>query len=256
MYKYGIRNGTLQREWEEALKAAGEIGFDGVELTVNEPEEVDRLLTDAGRDEVLRWVKQYGCEASSLSIGAFGRYKREEGDPDARKAMVELTQKSVVACKAVGGVGILLPYFEREHIDITEEEEARLVEDMKQCAAAAEEHRIAVCLETSFSSGQLKRICDGIGSKWIGVYQDIGNALHFGHDSVEMLRSLPDETLMVHVKDTDRALLGQGKVDFPGCRKALRDIGYEGWLVFETAPGDDPIESASKNLEYAKQAFE
>ena len=54
MYKYGIRNGTLQREnWKDALETAGEIGFDGVELTVNEVAEVDRLLTDAGRDEVL-----------------------------------------------------------------------------------------------------------------------------------------------------------------------------------------------------------
>ena len=88
------------------------------------------------------------------------------------------------------------------------------------------------------------------------MYQDIGNALHFGHDSVELLRALPEETLMIHIKDTDRALLGQGKVDFPGCRQAFRDIGYEGWLVFETAAGDDAVESAWKNLAFAKKAFD
>jgi len=256
MYKYGIRNGTLQREWKEALEAAGEIGFGGVELTVKEEEEVDRLLTDEGRDEVLGWAHDAGCQASSLSIGAFGKYKRGEGDTAVRAEMIEVTKKSVKACKALGGTGILLPYFEREHIDITDEEAERLIADMKQCAAVAEDLQIAICLETSFSSRLLKRICDGIGSPYIGVYQDIGNALHFGHDSVELLMALPKETLMIHIKDSDRALLGDGKVDFPGCRQAFRDIGYEGWLVFETAPGDDAVESARKNLAYAKEAFD
>ena len=57
--KYGIRNGSLNiTEWKDALVMAGEIGFDGVELTVNSEEEIDRLLTPSGRDEVLAWCKR------------------------------------------------------------------------------------------------------------------------------------------------------------------------------------------------------
>ena len=57
MYKYAIRNGSLQRDWKEALEVAGRLGFDGVELVVKEEAELDRLLTDAGRDEVLGWMR-------------------------------------------------------------------------------------------------------------------------------------------------------------------------------------------------------
>lgn len=256
MYQYGIRNGTLQREWKEALEVAAAIGFDGVELTVKEETEIDRLLTDEGRDEVLGWVRESGAAVSSLSISPFGPYKTVGEDEALRSEIVNLVEKSLRACKEVEGVGILLPYFEREHIDITEAAADWLVADLKRCAGLAEELQVAICLETSFSSGLLKRICDGVGSDYVGVYQDIGNALHFGHDSIELLLSLPKETKMIHVKDTRRSMLGEGNVDFPGCRKAIREIGYEGWLVFETFAGEDAVASAKQNLAFAKQAFD
>ena len=258
MYEYAIRNGSLQRDWKEALEVAARLGFDGVELVVKEDAELDQLLTDAFRDEVLGWMRAAGAGASSLSISPFGPLTKKDlrGDAKTRANAVDLVKKSLVACKRVGGAGILLPYFERECIDITEQEAGWLVEDMKQCAAAAEEQQVVICLETSFSSAQLHRICDAVGSSHVGVYQDIANALHFGHDPVEMLRSLGACVKMVHVKDTKQAMLGEGEVDFSGCREALREIGYEGWLVFETAPGDDAVTSAKKNLEFAKRTFE
>lgn len=258
MYRYAIRNGSLQRDWKEALEVAGRLGFDGVELVVKEEAELDRLLTDAGRDEVLGWMRAAGAGASSLSISPFGPLTKKDlrGSARARAEAAEVVRRSLRACKRVGGAGILLPYFERERIDITEQEADWLGEDMKQCAPLAEELQVDICLETSFSSAQLRRICDAVGSSHVGVYQDIANALHFGHDPVEMLKSLGARVKMVHVKDTKRAMLGEGEVDFPGCREALREIGYAGWLVFETAPGDDAVASAKKNVEFAKKAFE
>ncbi len=56
-------------------------------------------------------------------------------------------------------------------------------------------------------------------------------------------------------KDTQRSDLGEGYVDFPACRDAIAKIGYEGWLIFETPAGDDPIASGTKNLAFAKAMF-
>ena len=258
MYRYSIRNGSLERDWKEALEVAGRLGFDGVELTVKEEPELDRLLTDAGRDEVLGWTGASGAGASSLSISPYGPLTKKDlrGDAETRTKAVDLVRRSLRACKRLGGAGVLLPYFERQEMDITEQEAGWLAEDMKQCAELAEELQVDVCLETSFSSAQLKRVCDAVGSEHVGAYQDIANALHFGHDPVEMPRALGERVKMVHVKDTKGAMLGEGEVDIPGCREALREIGYEGWLVFETSPGDDAVASAEKNLAFAKKAFE
>jgi sugar phosphate isomerase/epimerase len=33
----------------------------------------------------------------------------------------------------------------------------------------------------------------------------------------------------------------------------MRDIGYDGWLVLETPAGDDPLDSAKRNLEFVRR---
>lgn len=258
MYKYAIRNGSLQCEWKDGLETAGRLGFDGVELIIKEEEQLDRLLTDEGRDEVQGWAKESGAAVSSLSPGLYnGTFKSKalRGDAETRARCVDFVKRCVRACRDVGGAGILLPYFEREHLDITADEQAWLVDEMKQCAPTAEECGVTLCLETSFSAGQLKAICEAVGSERVGVYQDLSNAIHFEQEPVATLRALGGHVKLVHVKDTDQSLLGEGRVDMPGCAAALREIGYSGWMVFETAPQDDPIASAKKNLAFAKATF-
>ena len=156
----------------------------------------------------------------------------------------------------MGGAGVLLPFFDGQRIDISEREAELLVEDMKRCAPVAEELGMKIALETSFSPGLLQTICDGIGSEMVGVYQDMANAIQYGHDAVEMFVELADHTRLVHLKDTKRNDLGEGDVDFPAVKDAIVQIGYEGWLTFETPAGDDPMASGKKNLDFAKALFE
>ena len=49
--------------------------------------------------------------------------------------------------------------------------------------------------------------------------------------------------------------LGKGSVDFPGVLAALRETGYDGWIVVEQdiLPGmGHPKESARRNREYLR----
>lgn len=255
MYLYGIRNSSLNMDWEDALRAAGEIGFDGVEIVLREEDRLNWLLSEAGRKEMGSWVQESGAQACSISFAMFREYKGAQDNPEVRNRVVDLVNKAVRACKGMGGAGVLLPFFDRENIDISQEEADVLVEDLKRCAPLAEDLSIKVALETSFSSGLLKDICDGVGSEMVGVYQDLANALSYGHDSVQILVDLPEHTKLIHLKDTQRSDLGEGDVDFPACRDAIAKIGYEGWLTFETPAGDDPVASGKKNLAFAKEMF-
>ena len=117
-----------------------------------------------------------------------------------------------------------------------------------------------VCLETSFSVEQLQRICQAVHSPRVGVYQDTANAMIYGHDSVDMLTRLASHIRMIHIKDLDQKPLGEGSVPWDGCVAAICDSGYgtdghpgTDWLVLETPPGEDPIESAERNLEFTRE---
>ena len=256
MYLYGIRNASLNMDWgKDAFATAGDIGFDGVEIVLREEERLDWLLSAAGREEVGRWVEETGAQACSISFALFREYKGNEEDEAVRGRVVELVQKAIRACKGMGGVGILLPYFDAENRDMPSAHAELLIEDMKRCAPVAEDEGIKVALETSFSPGLLRTICDGVGSEMVGVYQDTANALQYGYDSVDMLVDLSEHTQLIHIKDTRRSDLGEGDVDFPACRDAIAQIGYEGWLIFETPGGADPVASGKKNLAFAKEMF-
>ena len=172
-----------------------------------------------------------------------------------RIRVVSLVEKALRACKGMGGTGILLPFFDRERIDISGREAELLVEDMKRCAPVAEDLGMKVGLETSFSPQLLQTICDGIGSEMVGVYQDMANAIQYGHEAVEMFTELAEHTQLIHMKDTNRSDLGEGAVDFPAVKDAIVQMGYEGSLTFETPSGDDPIASAKKNLDFARALF-
>ena len=172
---------------KDAFAVAGDIGFDGVEIVLREEERLDWLLSAAGKGEIGRWVQETGAQACSISFALFRAYKGNEEDEAVRDRVVELVQKGIRACKGMGGVGILLPYFDAENLDMSSAHAELLIEDLKRCAPVAEDEGIKVALETSFSPGLLRTICDGVGSEMVGVYQDTANALQYGYDSVDML---------------------------------------------------------------------
>ena len=257
--KIGIRNASLKMEWLPAIEAGGSLGYDGVELRIGAREDLDYLLKDGGRDELLAAVRANRCAVSSLACGIFRQVSFASPDAAVRQQGVDVICDTLRACARIRGAGILVPHFERERIDIGPEEERTFIEGLRTCAPVAEETGVSVCLETSFSVEQLQRLCEAVGSRGVGVYQDTANAIIYGHDSVDMLTRLGPHLRMIHVKDTSGLVLGEGDVPWPECVAAIRESGYGAadhpgadWLVLETPPGDDPIESAKRNLDFAR----
>lgn len=253
--KYGIRNRSLNAEWKDALIAAGEIGYDGVEFVVPSEEEIAKLLRPSGRQEVLSWLKEANCVVSSLSVAAFHKYSFAMPDADMDQS-VQFVLDCLRACAALNATGVLLPHFDRENINISAEGEAAFIEGFKRCAPVAEELKVYAAMETSFSVQQLQRIVDGVDSPYVGVYQDVANALHYGHEPVDMLTRLGKRICMIHIKDKDGDLLGEGEVDWDKCVAAIKEIGYDDWLILETKPTSHPRKTAMKNLKFIRDAIE
>ena len=117
----------------------------------------------------------------------------------------------------------------------------------------AEKHKIVLALETMFNADQIGMVVDKIDSPYVKVYYDTGNLCNRGYDVPAELRQLGDRIGMIHAKDTDRQMLGGGKVDFDGVSDAIREIGYDGYIVLETPTGDDPNTANAQNLAFIKR---
>jgi len=93
---------------------------------------------------------------------------------------------------------------------------------------------------------EMARYVDEFASPWVKAYVDVGNMLFYGYPQ-DWIRTLGSRISRVHVKDfkLDRGKgqfswtnLGEGDVDWPEVRKALGEVGYEGWVTAEISGGD------------------
>ncbi|TWT75609.1 fructoselysine 3-epimerase [Posidoniimonas polymericola] len=89
---------------------------------------------------------------------------------------------------------------------------------------------------------QLRDYLDEIDSPWVGSYFDIGNVRKFG-PSEDWIRTLAHRIVKLDVKDWGASngfcKIGDGDVNWPAVREALREIGYSGWATAEVAGGGE-----------------
>jgi hexulose-6-phosphate isomerase len=93
---------------------------------------------------------------------------------------------------------------------------------------------------------EMARYVDEFASPWVKAYLDVGNMLFYGYPQ-DWVRTLGKRIQRVHIKDfkLDRANgkfewknIGEGDVDWLEVRKALSEIGYDGWVTTEIEDGD------------------
>lgn len=82
-------------------------------------------------------------------------------------------------------------------------------------------------------------------------------------DHFHMKESLADEEGFITKETAPIVLLGEGSTYFDQSVQAIKEIGYEGWLISETfyerprlnADGEDYVSSARKDAEKLRAAF-
>lgn len=256
MRRIGIRTTSLRQDLLDALTTAGELGYDGIEIVVRDNDELQHWQTEEGTAPILAAIENTGCLISALSCAAYRAVNFGLPDPDVRRAGETYVGDCLRACRRLHGGAILLPHFDWENLDIRSEQEEWYVEALHRCAPIAEDTGVKIAIETSFTTSQLKRIIDGVGSPFVGSYHDFANTLRLPDGPVASLRTLGKSVVRIHLKDAsaDRqnVPLGTGLVDWTDCRKAIDEVGYDDWLVLETPPGDNPVEEARRNLAFSR----
>ena len=120
---------------------------------------------------------------------------------------------------------------------------------LKEFMPAAQKAKVIIGLEDSVSAEDNVRMFDRAGSKYLTEFYDVGLTSGLGFDPPKEIRFLgKDRINCFHFRD--QGYLGQGKLDFRAVLQAIADIGYKGWIVFETASPKDVETDMKKNLEY------
>jgi D-psicose/D-tagatose/L-ribulose 3-epimerase len=123
----------------------------------------------------------------------------------------------------------------------TEEEWKRCVAGLQELGHYAESYNVRVAVEplnrfeTFFlnTAADALRLCEDVAHPRIGVLYDTFHANIEEKNQAAAIRLLGKHIFHVHTCENDRGIPGTGPIDFPGVIAALREIGYDEWLVIE-----------------------
>ncbi len=136
----------------------------------------------------------------------------------------------------------------------TDEEWKRCVEGLQQLGAYAQGFGVRVAVEplnrfeTFFlnTAADALRLCEEVAHPNIGILYDTFHANIEEKNQADAIRLLGRHIFHVHTCENDRGIPGSGPIDWPGVIGALKEIGYDDWLVIESfGPGIKEIAAAA-----------
>lgn len=250
--KIGAMDGVLAKPWSDLFDEAARLGFDGVELNVRLEDYLgSEVWSAAGRRALRERSQRAGVEIASVCMSSVAGLMT---DPATHEQGARVLADLRRFCDELGAGVILFPMI--KHSDQSEEEALRLWSDGFRAAFAQSAGcRAKVGMESvgrvGRSAAQMLEVIARVGSPDLGVYYDVGNAAFQGYDGIAELTELGERVVQIHMKEI-RAEMGKGKLDFPRIMAAIRAIGFDGYLVLETDPGDDPAGNAARNLAFLR----
>jgi L-ribulose-5-phosphate 3-epimerase len=236
-----LQLGMLPKELSAAdkFKLAKKCAFDGIEGSPMRD-------LDAAR-ELGRQARQAGVPIHSIVRGG---WDAPFSDPNPKVIEKGLTtmETALRSAKALGADTVLLvPAIVKEDVSYAQAYK-RSQTHIKKLLPLAEELGVIIAVENVWNKFLLSplefaRYVDEFESPWLRAYFDIGNVILFGY-SQDWIRTLGKRIVKIHLKDFKRrgyqwTNLLDGDVNWPEVRKALDEIGYNGFLTTELRGGDE-----------------
>jgi sugar phosphate isomerase/epimerase len=243
------------------------LGFDGVELTNS----TDPISVE----EIRAATQQTGVRPSITSMrlgGCLVDSRREE-----RELAVRAHVDALEMAAAVGAVGVISP----PTITMKMQSGRPRIPDLSPIVARDEVERqfvIALYREISARAEALGTciiveplnryeqwwpctlreavsICELVGSPGCRMMADLFHMNIEEVDLPEAIRDAGDLIANVHLADSQRQLPGTGHTDFGACFRALKDVGYDGYMGLECSVRGEPMTVLAENVRYLRKLY-
>ncbi len=247
--------------WEERLAAAGRVGYDFVEISIDESDErLARLDWQASqRAELRQAIANTGVKIMTMCLSGHRKYPLGSHDPDLRRQGREILRKAIDFAGDVGLRVVQVMAYDVFYEPSDATTGANFVEGLWQGAQWAGQAGVMLGLENLDTPyvecvSQALAIIREIDSPWLQLYPDIGNLAAAGYNPPDELPLAKGRLLGVHVKDAlPKVIRGvafeKGIVPLRETFHTLAQMGFWGLLGVEMwgqmHAGEDPYTSAA-----------
>ncbi|QOV92443.1 TIM barrel protein [Humisphaera borealis] len=245
----GLKGATI----EEKFALIKKIGYEGVEM--DSPSGVNPAEAAAA-------AKKVGIEIHGVVISTHWGTRHSDPDEKVRAKAFDHLIGALKDAKTYGASTVLLvPGVVKnqtdENFDLVWQRSTAAV---KKALPTAKELGVKIAIEVVWnnfitSSDMLIKYVDQFNDPAVGAYFDCSNMIKYGEPSATWIRKLGKRMLKFDFKGyngkTNKWVpIGEGTEDWPEIRKALVEIGYEGWATSEVGGGgEDKLREIAKQMD-------
>ncbi|MEP6017680.1 MAG: sugar phosphate isomerase/epimerase family protein [Paracoccaceae bacterium] len=238
--KFGVHAGLWQVKWTDemtpAFKAAADLGYDGIEVSLlGMTDEKAASLKALGRD--------HGLEIT-CSDGLAPDKDITSSDPAVRAAGVEYLKWAIEATAKIGSRGLAGVVFGAwGQFDPLNKPQraANSAQSLAQLHDTLETFDVNLGIEmlNRFETDLVNTAQEAVSLAEAAQSDRIGVLLDTFHLNIEekdihtAITHAKDKLVHFHVSDNDRGVPGSGHVPWDQVKTGLDDIGYDGWIVAE-----------------------
>ncbi|WP_127957322.1 L-ribulose-5-phosphate 3-epimerase [Serratia microhaemolytica] len=242
-------------DWLARLELARELGFDFVEMSIDESDERLARLAWSGEQRLalVKAVTCSGVRVPSMCLSAHRRFPLGSEDDAIRQQGLKIMQQAILLAQDVGIRVIQLAGYDVYYQQSNDNTRARFRAGLQQAVEWASRAQVTLAMEI-MDYPLMNSISKALGysrylnNPWFQLYPDIGNLSAWDNDVTLELLAGRGHIVAVHVKDTRPGVFknvpfGDGVVDFEHCFSLLLQSGYRGPYLIEmwSEKSADPI---------------
>ena len=229
---------VVKEPLENSIRLLHEIGYDGVELSIIDPNEIDI-------QHVKSLIRNYGMEIPALSTGLnYLHHGLSLSSPDRgvrEKAISRL--KEIIDFASIFNAGVIIGLMRgRTERGITHKEAYRLmIESLNEVCSYAELKSVKIFFEplNRYETDLINTIDEGLELIYTLNKNNLFLLLDTFHMNIE--EAVIEESIAkarnkighFHIADSNRLAPGMGHINFKDILNTLKEVGYKGYLSAE-----------------------
>ena len=277
--KIGVITDCLKLPVKEAIVKAAEMGVCGVQIYATTGEFSPAVLTQEDKENCKKLLAESGLQVSAFCADMGGYGFEIEADNAERVAKT----KEIIDLAVEFGTNIITTHIGVIPADKTDPRYGVMLAALTEIGLYAQSKGVTAAIETGPEKAVVLKAFIDDTKGGVGVNLDPANfTMVTGQDAVEAVYILKDYIVHTHLKD-GRMLdknqnpadvyhafavggvdalnacagfvelpIGEGDVDWDNYIKALKEIGYDGYLTLEREAGDNPYEDIKGAIEFIK----
>jgi len=244
---------------EDGLRLAAELGYDGVEVHLRRPGDMDRVTVKRLAHKL---GLGFGMIGTGMAAGEDG-LTFTDSDPEVRRCAVGRMLQQIELAGYIGAtvaVGLIRGSLGRDPV-LRSTRLQWFFECIDVCCGAAQKAGVFLVIEpinryeTDFlnSVDEALEVVLQVGSPVLKLLVDTFHMNIEEADIPASLRRAAPHLGHVHLVDSNRQVPGHGHTDMRAVLRTLRELGYQGYLAFEALPLPSTRQAAEDGVRNVKR---